>query len=329
MIRPSRPLELFLDPLTAASEPARRGVRSVLAAIAAAAVVGLGLVQAPASSARGGQDPAAGTAKPHEDTAAAIARIRRAVTEADRRLVALSAAVVDDPTASKALDDAVDRLRIELIQAEGRLDHAMHRRQIAELARKEFVEATFPHDATQIESELRVAQAENVRATALAKEAKTEIEKAVAELELKKSEMTLEVSEQKKLVLNRYTKEKVTRDREADLKDAHSEELRAKAELDLARGKLARAEKAAAAGRPTDSATARILALIEQALPIEEKLQAGLARSRKDGGLGESQVREMRGWSDDLAALIDEAEAVRAADALARVKPQLKKTARR
>lgn len=308
----------------------RRGVRPVLAAIAAAAVVGLGLVQAPASPARGGQDPAAnGTkAKSHEDAAAAIARIRRAVTDADRRLVALSAAVVDDPAAPRALEDAVNQLRIDLIQAEGRLDHATRRREIAEMAKKEFVEATFPHDATQIEGELRIAQAENVRANALLKDAGTEVEKATAELELKKSEMLLEAYGQKKEVLNKYTKEFVTKNLESDLKKAHSEELSATAELELTREKLARAEKAAAAGRPAEGASVRILALIEQALPIEEKLQGGLAQARKDGGLGESQIRELRGWSNELTALIDEAEAVHSADELARVKPQLKKSAR-
>ncbi len=306
----------------------RRGVHPVLAAAMAAAVVGLGLVQAPATSARGGQDPAADKAKSREDPAAAIARIRRAVTDADRRLVALAAAVVDDPAAPRALDDAVAGLRIELIETEGRLDHATRRREIAGLAKKEFVEATFPHDSTQVEGELRLAQAQNVRANALVKDAGTEVEKATAELELKKSEMLLEAYGQKKEVLNKYTKEFVTKNLESDLKKAHSEELSATVELELTRGKLARAEKAAAAGRPTDGASAQILALIERALPIEEKLQAGLAQFRKDGGLGESQIRELRGWSDDLTALIEEAEVVKAADELARVKPQLKKSAR-
>lgn len=329
MTRQSRPLASVLDLLAAAMVPGRRRVaRPVLAAVAAAAVIGLGLVQAPATSARGGQDPAADKAKSREDAEAAIARIRRAVTDADRRLVALAAAVVDDPAAPRALDDAVAGLRIELIEAEGWLDHATRRREIAGLAKKEFVEATFPHDSTQVEGELRLAQAQNVRANALVKEAGTEVEKATAELELKKSEILLEAYGQKKEVLNKYTKEFVTKNLESDLKKAHSEELSATVELDLARGKLARAEKAAAAGRPTDRASAQILTLIERALPIEEKLQAGLAQFRKDGGLGESQIREMRGWSDDLTALIEEAEVVKAADELARVKPQLKKSAR-
>lgn len=306
----------------------RRVFHPVLAAATAAAVVGLGLVQAPAA-ARGGQDPAAGKAQSHEEAAATIARIRRAVTDADRRLVALSAAVVDDPAAPRALEDEVERLRIELIQAEGRLDHATRRRQIAELAKKEFVEATFPHDSTRIEGELRVAQADIVRATEHVKEAKTDLEKAEAEHKVRLSETGLEIAQQKKLVLNKYTKNKVDKELAAEIKRAHSEELRAQAELDLTREKLARAEKAAAAGRPAEGASARILALIEQALPIEEKLQAGLAQSRKEGGAGEPQVRDLRGWADDLTAIVEEAEAVTAADALARVKPQLKKTARR
>ncbi len=329
MIQQSSSLASVTDPLDAAiARRTPRGVRSILVAAATVAVIGLGLClgQAPASSAPGGQDS---TSDKSHDAAVAIAQIRRAVSDADRRLVALTAAVVDDPASPRALDDAVDRLKIELIQAEGRFDHATRRHKIAELALKEYVEATFPHDAAQIESALHVAQTENVRANALAKEARTEIEKVTAELELKKSEISLETAEQRKLILNKYTKGKVTRDLEADLKNAHSEELRAKAELEVTRKKLARAEKAEATGRPADGAAARILALIDQALPIEEKLQAGLARFRKDGRLGESQIHELRGWSDDLAALIEEAAAVKAADELARLKPQLKRSARR
>ncbi len=322
-----QPSASTLDVGTIPTSARRPGLPSVLSAGVAAAVIGLAASQCPSSSARGGQEPASeGTATRR---AAGLAEIRRALKDADLRLVALAAAVVDDPADPRKLDDPVGRLRIELIQAEGGSDDTTRRRELAEMELKGFVEAEFPQAVTQLESELKVAQAEAVRAAELVKNANNGVEKVSAELAQRKSAFSVEQVEQKKLALHKYTRDYRTKTLESGLKKAQADERKAREQLDLAKKHVAWAEKAAAAGQRSTEVQARILALVDRALPVEEKLQAGLARLQKDPKLGEAEARELHVWADDLAALIDEAEAVKAAADLEQLKPQLRKAARR
>lgn len=272
--------------------------------------------------ARGADEPPVGERQ--ASRSAFVAEMRRTLKADDLRLVALANQVLGDPA---AVGDQVDRARIEVMKAEGEAQYATMRREIAELALKEFVEATLPQEVAATDGELSVANAALVRARALAQEARTDLEKLTSTLEVQKASLDIQMAMSKKKVLAEYTKTQRTRDLEAQLPRARAEERSRKAEMELGRRRLERLQKAAKDGPDRTDVEKRILALIERALPLEERIQAGLERLAKETHPAESADGEIRGLTEELEALIDEAEAIKAADDFNRVKERLKKAA--
>ena len=86
-----------------------------------------------------------------------------------------------------------------------------------------------------------------------------------------------------------------------------------------AKGREGRAEIAPAS-------RTRILALLDRAVPVEEQIQARLQQFKKESDHNDAAEKEVRGLMDQLGAIIDEGEAVKAADEFARVKPRLRRT---
>lgn len=287
--------------------------------VVAAVLLVLGACQGMTRPARGADDP------PAAARSAFVAEVRRTLKADDLRLVALANRVLGDPA---AIADQVDRARIDAMKAEGEAQYATMRREVAELALKEFTKATLPQQEAATEGELRVANASLVRARALVQQANGDVEKATSQLELYKANLEIQSAESKKKFLAEYTKTQRTKDLEAQLARARTEERSRKSEMELSRRRLERLEKTATSGPNRTEVEKRILALIERALPIEDRIQAGLDRLVKEAHLAESDEKGIRDLTEELGAIIDEAEAIKAADDFNRVKERLKKAAR-
>lgn len=303
------------------------GRRKLAGAVVAAGLLASGMILGATDPPRGEDDPPAGEGV--VGRSAFVAEVRRTLKADDLRLVALANQVLHDPTALGGLNDQVDRARIEVMEAEGEYQYATLRREIAELALKEYVEAVLPQEIAARDADLSLAHASLVQARELAKQAKGEAQKATSQLEEYRATLSIEFAESKKKVLANFEKSKRTKELEAQLAKARSEELRRKAEQEIHKGRLEKLQKTASAGRPSTEVERRILALLGRAVPIEEQIQGGLKRLAIEPHLGEAAEREIRDRMDQLGAIIDEAEAIKAADDLSRVKARIPKAARR
>ena len=65
--------------------------------------------------------------------------------------------------------------------------------------------------------------------------------------------------------------------------------------------------------------------MLDRAVPIEEQIQARLRQFKKEADHNDAAEKEVLGLMDQLGAIIDEAEAVKAAADFDRVKPRLRK----
>jgi hypothetical protein len=245
----------------------------------------------------------------------------------DVRLIALARSVLDDPAVSATLEDELDRLRFDMARAEGAYQSATLKREIAEIALREYVEGSFPQELAVAEGELNIAQAALAQAKDMAAQARDHLEKLTAGLQEKRASFVLEQAESKKKVLVEYTKSQHTKGIESQLEGARSDERNKKAQWELLKSRIEKMQKAAASPPRRIDAEKRILALLDRAVLIEEQAQAKLQRLRKRHQPDDAASKEICEMIDELGAIIDEAEAAKSADDLARLKAQLQSEA--
>ncbi len=113
----------------------------------------------------------------------------------------------------------------------------------------------------------------------------------------------------------------------SEVHKAHADELAKQATWELSKSMLEKAQKE---GEGTDlpEDRKRILALIDEAIPLEDRIRARLLEVSKSEELPESKAEEIGRLTHDLAALVDRAESVRDAGDFARLKPRIRQTAR-
>jgi hypothetical protein len=293
------------------------------AAAVATAIAGLGILYGPPNPARAGDDaPPSKGAAAH---AALVAEIQRELKADDVRLCSLANEVLEDPSKPGRIEDQLDRLRIDAIKAEGEYEYAKNRREIAEMALKEYVEAILPHDLVAAERELSIAQTYVVEARNKAAQANEGVEKISAKLEEMKAGFSLEQAESKKKVLVEYTKSHRTKDLETQIKKARSDELGKQAEWELLKSRIKKTQGAPKAEPAYTDVEKRIVLLLDRAAPVEERVQARFRQLKQEPGPDAAAEKEVRGLLDQLGAIIDEAEAVKAAADFDRVKPRLRK----
>ncbi len=311
------------------AEPPRRAPRVALRTLCSAAVamvlVFLGMPRGTARIARA--DDGAPSAKGASSHAAFLADVQQTLKADDLRLIALTNAVLEDPSASDRREDLLDRLRIDATRLEGESRYATLRREVAELALKEYGEGILPHDLIAAEAALAAAKVDKAKASAQTENAFGDVQKIMAQLETKKAQFSLEIAESNKKVLVEYTKEKRTQDLKAELAKARSDEKSKKAEWELLKGRIERTQKAATAGVDRTDVETRILVLLDRGVPIEERIQARFQQFKKEPSHDAAAEKEVLDLLDQLGAIIDEAEAVKAAADFARVKSRLRKAA--
>jgi hypothetical protein len=301
----------------------RFGPRILSAFAVASAIVGLGMLHGPPNPARAGDDapPSKGAAS----HAALVAEIQRMLKADDVRLIALANQVLEDPSTHDRPEDQLDPVRIDAIKAEGDYQSAKLRREIAELAFKEYVEAILPNGLTEAECEISTAQADLAKAHIRVRDANVGEEKTTAQDVEKKAASALEKAENKKQLHIERGKGQEAKDLESRLTKARSDERSQSARWELVKGRIENQQKTATVDPGRTDVVKRTLGMLDRAASLEERVQAKLPQFKNDANPDEATRKVIRGLMDQIGAIIDEAEAVKAAADFARVKPRLRR----
>ncbi len=134
----------------------------------------------------------------------------------------------------------------------------------------------------------------------------------------------IEQARSKLKVLNEYDKEKRTKELQLNIKKAMSEERRAKAAIELEEPKRQRS------GRPRralSDAQQKALESLGQAFEIDETIRRKLEQISQDGKSDEPQRKEITDSTNQLEALLDQAEAENARARFDAVKTAIKRAA--
>jgi hypothetical protein len=330
----------------------RIGLRALMAAAVATAFVGLGVWPCPSRPAWAGDDDKSTSSAAQASRQKFIREMRRTLKEEDDRLIVLVKQVLEEPDAPGRLSDQILNTRITVKSAEASYLNAKLKREVAEIAVKEYTDGVYLQDKATVDGEIAQARKDLERAHILvdvAKERQADI-KAVADgrtaygrminydlsdrvdlavLKVASYELALQNAESKKKVLDEYTKLKRTSELKADVKKTYSDELAKQAMWELEQMKLEKMQKALKTPWPASSIGKRLLELVDRAVPIEEQAHAKLEQLAKATDSGELLQKEIRELTNELGAIIEEAEAARAASDFARLWSGLRRATRR
>jgi hypothetical protein len=245
-------------------------------------------------------------------------------------------------------DIASQRLMVE--SAKAQFEAAKGARELAQLALKEYQEIIIKTEQAALEAELKLVQDELKRATSKLDQAKERYAKIkaasngsaygltlewrfgiIAEIEelldVREARLMIEQAHQLKVEqarssLNLRGRSMAAHEAKlvADVEVARSGELAKKATWELEQSKLSKLHyRPNAAPRLTDHQK-RMLAIVDTAIPIEEKLSKKLAECEKAADVDESLRKETTALAGRLAALVEEGRGEEAHAAMATLK---------
>ena len=289
----------------------------------------------------------AGGADDRERSTSDFARqTQRAMKDLDHRLSGLVRRVLDEPNSPRKLREQLMDLRFAAKRAEAAYLNAKFAREIAEIAVFEYKQGTFPKDLQVAEGKIAQAKCEMELSQAKAKrvqEAWDMISKmnnfksasdlaavlqvgeihSLARREALVSKFVLEQAESEKEVLVKYTRDKRTKELEADAKKAHAEELSKQAAWELQKAKVEAMERDLRSPWPTSDQGKRLLALIDQAVPLEQEAHERLDSLAKADKPEASLQKELARQTNNLESILDEAEARQARDEMSHLSGRL------
>ncbi len=261
-----------------------------------------------------------------------------------------------DPTGT--LQDQLISQQIDARSAAANFENAKLTREVAEIAVVEYNEGIFPHDKSTLEKERTVAQHDVARkrdllelAKLMASEVKpsphgSPSEKAkqstladhleIQEIELCRSELALANSESKLKVLEEYTKARRLDDLRSEVEKARADELAKRVEWELKEAKVKSLQAAVSASRlPTaerqarDAQNRRTRDALGRAISLAKKLETKLEPLMNNQKPDEPLRAEIQDLSNQLQALLDEAEAERSAAQFDAIKARIHSAAER
>jgi hypothetical protein len=278
----------------------RHGLRAFTFVAVAAAILAFGIADGRSKPAHAGDHGLPSTPAASRDEATHqdfVKEIQRPLKADDDRLIALAGQVLDAADSTARLRDQAIRLPFDVKRAESEYLNAKLAREVAEIAFKEYTEATSVVEKATRDGELKLAKADLERARRDTAEAKERLARITA-----------------------------LSDRSArglDLDYTYSDRLKA-AELDERRATLA-VEQA----ESNRNVMLGYIALLDRAIPIEEQAHTRLDQLVKEGKSSDVLQKEVRDLANQLGAIVDRAEAAKAAADFARLKPRIQRTARR
>jgi hypothetical protein len=248
-------------------------------------------------------------------------------------------------------DVASQGLAVEAAKA--RYDYARLAREAAEIALKEY-DAMSGQEKESREVDVKLAQAELEKAKEAIKPAKERLARikqarkgrtvdlvnqwyyeggvVSAQLQMRKTEFAVEAAQSKLKLFIDYERARRIKELRSDLEKARSGELANKATWDLEQSKLAKLKRMQDPKNNQSLLTAprkRILALLDQAIPIEEQLGARLDQLKQANQAGDPNRKEVIDLTRQLQLIVDQAQGEQAAAALARLKSRLRRFADR
>jgi len=246
---------------------------------------------------------------------------------------------------SDGLDELADQLvnqQITVASAKANFANAQLTREVAEIAVTEYEQGIFLQDEAAAQAERILAQRDRERARDSIEIAKAQLGKIKqaskgsasdvvneftfadllldAERRLPRSELALRQAESKLKILVEYEKPKRLKELRSEVEKARSVELAKRAVSELEQFKIKQLEEAIKAlNRLARERTARDLLVrqaldsLDRAIPIEEKLRTKLEQLTKNGKPDDPLRNEIHDLSNQLQALIEQAEAARSA----------------
>jgi hypothetical protein len=234
---------------------------------------------------------------------------------------------------------------IAVDSAKVRYQAAQLRREIAEVALKEYQQGIYRQQKAAVDTEITLTEAElesAQRRAPLAEErfdkikrvatgsaadlsTKWKFELAIvsAELSRKKAELAVEQAQSKLMVLENYEKTKHIRELNSNIDKARSDELAKQAAWELEQSKLTRRQRRLKGGVPLSDDQKRMLAMLGAVIPVEERLGVKLDQIKADGEPGDAVRNEVRDLASELRAIVDNAQSDLVSAALSRLKPKI------
>jgi RND family efflux transporter MFP subunit len=152
---------------------------------------------------------------------------------------------------SSRLRDRLAEQEIATKRAEADVEQSRKTHEVAEIAVKEYIEGTFPQDEQSAEGQIKLAEADLMRAQErlqwsdrmLAKKVIDSTQNQADKLVLQKAQATLRENQTKLEVLRKYTREKQVKELQANVEKAKADELARKATYNLEQAKERRLRK--------------------------------------------------------------------------------------
>lgn len=278
-----------------------------------------------------------------------VVEARRALNDACERLIGLAERALHSSRSNDARNQ-LRNLRIELESTNAKYLNAKLAREIAEIGVIEYKDGIFVQDLATVEGEIQLARSERDRAkdwieftkdrlariSARSEKTATDLnieyaysDKVIAaERDASKRQVELDQLEAKKKLLVEYTKPRRLKELQAEVERQRAEELASQAEWE---SRNAQQEKLQRIVQQSDSTVdmVKVLAALDRAIPIAEQARDKVERLAKDEKADESLLKEVRGLTEELNALLDEGEALWSSAEFAGLKPRIEEAARR
>jgi len=278
-------------------------------------------------------DPTSGPA-PATSQSDFLAETHRTLKTQHDRMIELADQVIGAGVDSQRIGDQLVDQQIRSRSAEAAYENAKLTREVAEIGVIEYREGIFIQDEQAAEYEVRLAQSggeshkilidglrdQLARIQQVSQGSATDLtiefqyRHRIIETERRERKTQLEVEKAKsklKMLVN-YTKLIRLNELQAEVATARSEELAKRAVFEIEAAKQQRL--AAAAGAEDNGArSGRVLALLDNAMSVEERLRAKFNQVKKDATRGLLLQNKIQSLMGQLEAIVEEAEAERSA----------------
>ena len=257
-------------------------------------------------------------------------------------MLSLANQLVRRPDGTEALEDQLVSDKITVKSLEASYENAKLTREIDEIALLEYEQGIYLQDEATLSGELALANTDLSRTQDRVQFGKDQLARsrqasknlgpdstreskladivAGEEIQLRRAELALAQAESKLKILREFTKPKRARELRSLAEKARAAELRLRADVELGQSKLKRLKAAIEARRSVagerrdrDARDRQTRTSIGRAMVIEEKLQAKLRQFTSNGKHDDSLRQEIQDLSNQLEAVIDQAEVERSA----------------
>jgi len=281
-----------------------------------------------------------------------VAEIRSTLKKQHEQMIDLANQLTGRSDGLGKLEDQLVNQRITVESAKAIFSNAELTREVAEIAVLEYEQGIFPQDEATAQGELKLAQSDRERARdsiEIAKDRLAKIKQASkgsapdianeftfadillnAEQRLPRSELALRQAESKLKRLQEYTKPRTIKELKSEVEKARSIELAKRAVSELEQSKIKRLEEAIKARnrfarerKARELLDRQALDSLDRAIPIEEKLRTKLEQLTKNGKPDDPLRNEIQDLTNQLQALIEQAQAARSAARFDELKPRI------